>query len=593
MGLQGPVPLRQPWESPGILGAAIGRTPLFAALRPLAMPQPSFRWVMQGQGELERAVGTDTAEQVALGSERYRLAPMRTAVAKRARLVAAPDKGEQKVGLLKRWKAVLLLKPEASVVGIQVANSKDEQEEDAIVEAALADRKPNTLAQRLSGLSAYLSAVKANLRGWPPDEQSSWEHFRAWAREDAPLTRAKSFFEALLFLRHTLLFESLEPVLQSRRLSGTVCLRVSSMPERHQAREFLPHEVQEFQAAMRRGGLDDVELMTASSVLFEVAFRGRFMDMGNLVSLRNEGSFVVGKLADTKTQSHGKERLPLLIMGPAKLMEEEPWLFMFELVRENLGLRLEDGWPVFPAMRDGKWVKEPIGLQSFNFNLALLLQKLNFDHTTSHSGKVTLWSSRLGAPTDTQVALGYHKVKSESASVRSYSRDLLAEPVGWLIKMLRKLRRGECDPYASPGERWKNAEETATQKWAHISEVDENVGEACSPTARWGEEKEETKQEEPEDLSASEDESGEKVAAAIADWDGEVYNIAKGKVCFQLRYGVWKENHPFRAENSRAPISLRQVHGQGKVVQKNGRGRRSASSQGLRAMPTPANDIGR
>jgi len=54
-------------------------------------------------------------------------------------------------------------------------------------------------------------------------------------------------------------------------------------------------------------------------------------------------------------------------------------------IHERLGMDIGAGWPVMPATIQGKWVPRPIRLSDYNLDIALFLDKIGVEPTTSRS----------------------------------------------------------------------------------------------------------------------------------------------------------------------------------------------------------------
>ena len=81
------------------------------------------------------------------------------------------DADVKKCKLIKAWTRIVLLDANCSQVGLQLFGKSDEEQQ-FIMDLVLQQKAANTLATRLSPISAYLLWARGKDSGWPPSEES-------------------------------------------------------------------------------------------------------------------------------------------------------------------------------------------------------------------------------------------------------------------------------------------------------------------------------------------------------------------------------------------------------------------------------------
>ena len=270
-----------------------------------------------------------------------------------------------------------------------------------------------------------------------------------------------------------------------------------------------------------------------------VSLRARFGDLANKVRMFIHGDTITVEVSQTKNSGRIKDRLGLFLVGTVKMASEAQWLRTWLEVRKSVGLTEEDH--VFPVKETGGWAKEPAKLQDVNRKLKAIFLRIGADATniSTHSAKATLlhWAALFGLSVQCRARLGYHALASEG-SVRSYSRDNLAEPLTKLRDLLQKVRQGTWNPdslenftttigFEKKGEmvedEWKQGisptapfemkekenpevEEGDTSRTEGEKEVTQEL---LSPTQMWGPEEEEEVSKESSDEEGDGEENSE------------------------------------------------------------------------------------
>ena len=80
------------------------------------------------------------------------------------------------------------------------------------------------------------------------------------------------------------------------------------------------------------------DLVIASVAISQLAKCSRFSDLGNCVDYEIEKDRVVVQVSVTKTSGKMCDRLPLLLVGPDKLLLSSKWFESFLELRKTLGI---------------------------------------------------------------------------------------------------------------------------------------------------------------------------------------------------------------------------------------------------------------
>lgn len=139
--------------------------------------------------------------------------------------------------------------------------------------------------------------------------------------------------------------------------------------------------------------LCDAEQLVLTAAIAQIAFRARHDDMDEVFQIWKEGILTVAQVHRTKTLGLESERLDFYLVAPSRLTLEADWVDSYVVRREALNLIAKDGWPPVPCMENGRFVKAPLQLETYNDILRSILQKLQLPLATSHYCKAALLSS--------------------------------------------------------------------------------------------------------------------------------------------------------------------------------------------------------
>ena len=197
--------------------------------------------------------------------------------------------------------------------------------------------------------------------------------------------------------------------------------------------------------------------MFCGAVLFVVYSRARWSDAQHSSSLTfdRDGDnvcfveAVTGLHKTMRALQHRHQFLPLV--APSVGVAEQNWGKLWELVRKELQVSFEDGFPLMPApLENGEPGKRALDSEEAGRWLRALLEIGDRDScgrkVSSHSLKSTMLSylAKRGVSMPDRLMLGYHT--SPFTRGLTYSRDGMARPLQILEEMLSEIRGGTYMP---------------------------------------------------------------------------------------------------------------------------------------------------
>ena len=428
-----------PWdEKSGLIAAVVRGKPLSAAsslstLVPLAVgPTPT--------------IDTDDADLDGLGSEQGERASGRSSIlapsARRKPRNPKPSEAEslRRSRLIKAFVAIVILCAGHCSFASRVEQASEEERVE-LVSLALEGKRSATLAARISPLTGYLSSKGQ----WPPTADSIYDFLKIWASPERAASRATRLLEAFRFMnvfgmRLDMIYD--DPVLQGYSLRQSRRLGI-----RRQAAALSPETLALLEKVVATRALDQNCLLIAGAFLLAVALRARYSDLCSWKASSCIRSTINVEVYQTKNSGSITDRLGIFLVGPSQLLTSWPWYHTWMAERAAAGLT--DLQPAFPARIDATtWSDQPARLQDVNRILKqvfLHIGATGSESVTSHAAKATLlhWAAVYGLSLETRSRLGYH-ANSAGGSTRSYSRDMLAQPLAELGEMLRRMR---CDEW--------------------------------------------------------------------------------------------------------------------------------------------------
>ena len=323
----------------------------------------------------------------------------------------------------------------------------------------------------------------------------------------APQSRLQGIVEAIRFVEFVVGVPDLSEILLSRRCLGAA--RKSDLGPKRQAEPFRVSELQIFHAVLNDVAADPWDRLFAGSLLLAIYTRSRWADMQHSDSMTLDPpswpSYIELKISHHKTK-HANSWLGGLLcaVAPSVGIEEGNWVYTYVNLRLQLGVSLEDGFPIMPAPdQSGMPTRRPLSTAEVRKWIAVLLGDTTERKLTSHSCKCTMLSylAKHGCDVNDRAILGGHS--SHISSVIRYSRDSLAAPLRSMEKMLADVRSGRFLPDANRSGRFVETmvEEVTKEEPIEVSDGETSWTDVGPLSGNLSEEF-------PLDLEGSGDESG-------------------------------------------------------------------------------------
>jgi hypothetical protein len=376
--------------------------------------------------------------------------------------------GAARDAVLAGWSELLLLRPGASSVGLQLSASNETVA--PTLALVTADRRTSTLKARLGSLALYARWCRmAGAEPFPFCEDVAFRYVLDLLQNRAPATRAARFREAVGFAKGVFGFSGADSVLESRRIQGAA---VASFDTKRLLvkREPLKKAWLEIFEYLCVSAPDDLVSVFAGFVCLLCHCRARWADAQTAVEEPTideakggeHGGFIEVRIEKTKTSGAKRaRRKALFIVGCSKGVSGEMWAKAWLEARARLGLHVAAGLPLMPApLAFGCWTQRPMTTSEG----ALWMREILVDYGVAaddlksigaHSLKATLlsWAAKAGLSMSDRRLLGYH-VAPRDRSVVEYSRDEMAAPLRSLQKLLSAVRSGEFMPDETRSGRW-------------------------------------------------------------------------------------------------------------------------------------------
>ena len=314
----------------------------------------------------------------------------------------------------------------------------------------LHSKAPGTLLKRVNALLLFHRSM-----GWqveiPYKEDVIYNYMSDSRAGGAKPSQLQSLREALIFVRHVLSVEQLEPLVRSRRCAGVA---KGKRKQRHKAP---PIKVPELKKLHRL--LGDVEgqlwdRMFAGACLACAYMRARWGDFQQTVrfsiDLNPEGEPVYLEFqADVFKTMSAKfwNDEPAVFVAPALGVADRPWLDLWLDVRRQLDIDSME--PPLPSpLADGTPSQVGVSTSEISDWLRLVLPR-DTDQLSAHSLKRTIlsYANKRGLGNTDKLILGHHSHQGKMADV--YGDDYAARPLRLLESLLADIRGGAFDPDAS------------------------------------------------------------------------------------------------------------------------------------------------
>ena len=352
-----------------------------------------------------------------------------------------------KLRAIKGWLPLVLKVPQASKAGRRIAKMTESDQIEALLVYAI-DKAPATTMQRLGPVALYEKWDKGE---WPPTEECLIEYAKdTMVSEKVAKTRLSRFLEAVKFMTGTFQFSrSLIEVADSRYLTGMALQRVQTMPKRKSAAPISLEFVCRMEHYLGTTTVSGVFRMIVGGILILIYFRARINDADIIHEFTMYDTRFVMIVEDTKTS---RCREVVTLMAPPSSLTGKPVLEDYQSWREQEGIPLGDGWPLFPAMENNVWIKRQAKTGDVNelfWAVQVRLTPLEPQRIRrcSHSCKTTMLDAAViwGLDKPTRLGLGYHRDAS-SKVCDTYAPSSMIRPVAELNKMIIAYQKGTFDP---------------------------------------------------------------------------------------------------------------------------------------------------
>lgn len=354
-----------------------------------------------------------------------------------------------------RWHSLLLSWHDDVDVVRALHLRPDKQSQLQVIVDIFYNKAPSTLMKRVRGLSRVTNYCLDRGISFPCTEEQMYAFLCEERESGAAPSRMKSVLEACVFARHVLGVSQLDPIINSRKCSGTTAADINKVVQ-----QSTPLTVDQLKRLHQVLSCDP-ELWNrafAGMCLFCVYGRSRWNDSQHSQRLFEDRD-LSGTLAflEAHTAVHKTARalqlrhvfLPLV--SPATGVTSEVWAEQWLACRKTLDIEDLSIFPLMPApSASGEATVRALSSSEAGLWLRMLLNNpQTVDPSlkiTSHSLKSTCLSylAKRGVGFEDRLALGYH-----TSSIRmalTYSRDGASRPLAVLCAMLQEIRHGIYKP---------------------------------------------------------------------------------------------------------------------------------------------------
>ena len=354
-----------------------------------------------------------------------------------------------------RWHSLLLSWHDDVDISRALQLRPDKQSQLQVVVDVLYNKSPSTLMKRVRSLARVTNHCLDRGISFPCTEEQMYNFLCEERAAGAPPSRMKAILEACVFARHVLGVEQMEPIITSRRCSGTTATDINKVIQ--QSTPLTVDQLKRLHEVLTC----DPEIWNrtfAGMTLFCVYARSRWNDSQHAQKLLEDRD-MSGTLAflEVHTSVHKTARalqlrhvfLPLV--SPAIGVTSDVWAEQWLMCRKQLDIEDLTQYPLMPApSASGEPTVRALTTSEAGQWLRMLLRNPQVaDPTlkiTSHSLKSTCLSylAKRGVGFEDRLALGYH-----TSSIRmalTYSRDGASRPLAVLCAMLQEIRHGIYKP---------------------------------------------------------------------------------------------------------------------------------------------------
>ena len=319
---------------------------------------------------------------------------------------------------------------------------------------AFRGKAPSTLTKRANSMKLLCQELERVGLVFPCNEPALYGILCELRRQGAPASRSKGILESIAFVRYTMGVQECDALLKGKGCWGA---STSDAPvNRLQASPLQVVELVKLHSILE-SARDVWDRMFCGAVLFVVYSRARWSDAQHSSSLTfdRDGDTVcfveavTGLHKTMRALQHRHQFLPLV--APSVGITEQNWGELWEMVRKELKINFEDGFPLMPApLENGEPGKRALDSEEAGRWLRALLEigdrETSGRKVSSHSLKSTMLSylAKRGVSMPDRLMLGYHTLPFTMGL--TYSRDGMARPLQILEEMLSEIRGGTYLP---------------------------------------------------------------------------------------------------------------------------------------------------
>ena len=369
---------------------------------------------------------------------------------------------ERRQVALERWRLLLMINLNSSVVGRQLVSDSEATGREPEVVRVLTDvfsiKASGTLEQRGGALRSFvLWAAEAGVQAFPVKEDMAYKYVVYLREISAAPTRAQRFVEALSFAAHTVGLDGAADAAGSRRVKGAAESMFLSKPPLKQRRALLVVELRRLEEILFTSDVM-VDRLLAGFILFMTLGRLRHSDAQACSSLTldiggGRYGFLEGTVRRSKTSRTRQQKDRLLpVAVPAFLFREESWAAQWLSTREDAEVPEPPEAPIMPyRRRGGGWALRGLTVADTTEHMRRLLQgcerPAGAPEVGTHSCKATMlsWAAKWGLAAEDRRTLGYH-VSLGDRTLAVYSRDLASAPLRRLCRIIDAVRLGRFAP---------------------------------------------------------------------------------------------------------------------------------------------------
>jgi len=439
--------------------------------------------------------------------------------------------------VLRKWKTIMQLAPERSVLGRKLMTNILHMATDDFLMKVLGDvfagKATLTLQKRADSMIKYVRHMQ--LVGRDPFPVVAFEVYMCIKSEGMKSPSAgQSLREAMSFAGGLIGLDGAIDAAADPLVKGAAGHALCKKRIRKQAKPFKVTVVQTMlQVILVLQNFCDVVML--GQLLFLTTVRGRWSDGQFIDSLEedftDEGGYIQANTVRHKTaNTPEKKRTYLEMTGPVAILGDKRWYFVWIKAREAVGLGRVSN-PMVPVVnKDGRFGSRPLqaGQAGVWMREIFAAHGIDDEYSSTHRCKVTFlsWLAKFGGPYLERSVLGYHAVRGLQSTF-CYGRDNLAGPLRTLDRMLLCIVNGTFNPDLTRSGFFRNAgvvfvEPKPKKAAARATEVEAAAESERAPGEAVAPEPEPSDEDQSDTDSDSDDESDadeEEEQGTVSIWD--------------------------------------------------------------------------